>query len=129
MPVLFLGQQKVCHRRLQQYLSVLVKNITICGLCWTTMYSLSTSSASTSAAVEIQKVCMLITDETSVVLFSHSLSYCLCLRYLEEQILTIAEDLLKYWVARKSLYPRLWKLARGYLCIPFNLGKLVSQTS
>ncbi|TWW54075.1 hypothetical protein D4764_0236810 [Takifugu flavidus] len=52
-----------------------------------------TSSASASTAVEIQ-------------------------RYLKEQILTRAEDPLKYWVARKTLYQTLWKLACKYLCIP-----------
>ncbi|TWW54792.1 hypothetical protein D4764_01G0007630 [Takifugu flavidus] len=51
------------------------------------------SSASASAAVEIQ-------------------------RYLKEQILTRAEDPLKYWVAQKTLNPTLWKLACKYLCIP-----------
>ncbi|XP_026183120.1 zinc finger BED domain-containing protein 4-like [Mastacembelus armatus] len=71
-----------------------------------------TSSASASAAVEIQ-------------------------RYLKEQILTRAEDPLKYWVARKTLYPMLWKLACKYLCIPASsvpcerifskAGELVSQ--
>ncbi|TWW55972.1 hypothetical protein D4764_09G0010220 [Takifugu flavidus] len=49
-----------------------------------------TSSASANAAVEIQ-------------------------RYLKEQILTRAKDPLKYWVARKTLYP---KLSCKYLCIP-----------
>ncbi|TWW78119.1 hypothetical protein D4764_11G0002400 [Takifugu flavidus] len=29
-----------------------------------------------------------------------------------------AEDPLKYWVAQKTLYPTLWKLACKYLCIP-----------
>ncbi|XP_029689209.1 zinc finger BED domain-containing protein 4-like [Takifugu rubripes] len=71
-----------------------------------------TSSASASTAVEIQ-------------------------RYLKEQILTRAEDPLKYWVARKTLYPTLWKLACKYLCIPASsvpcerifskAGELVSQ--
>lgn len=80
---------------------------------------------------------MRITVETSVVFFSHSLSYCLCHRYLKEQILTRAEDPLKYWVARKTLYPTLWKLACKYLCIPASsvpcerifskAGELVSQ--
>ncbi len=64
------------------------------------------------------EVCMLITAQTSVVLFSHSLSYCLCHRYLKEQILARAEDPLKYWVARRTLYPTPWKLACKYLCIP-----------
>nr|XP_046263256.1 E3 SUMO-protein ligase ZBED1-like isoform X2 [Scatophagus argus] len=52
-----------------------------------------TSSAPASATVEIQ-------------------------RYLKEQILSRAEDPLKYWEARKTLYPTLWKLACKYLCIP-----------